>query len=253
MNRSPFDRKISPAKPERQQTTPAKQADVEFKSILGDGAVSELVGLYRQVALLLAPIPHMVVQFMGIEGDEGVSTITREFSHITATELRKSVLLVEVGRGQGEQQEFFSIIPRAGGADADVLNRQVKKAISCAKQSGSLVVSLEKELTSDAIIVQSNEFLNVVRPYFDIVVVDSGAAMSCSESLMICPKVDGVILVVEAEKTSAATTALVKEKIAELGGNLLGAVLNRHHNYIPKFVTKFLKPRRSTLVAQRMQ
>jgi Mrp family chromosome partitioning ATPase len=48
--------------------------------------------------------------------------------------------------------------------------------------------------------------------------------------------VDGVIFVVEAEKTRWPVALAAKEKIVSHGGNILGMVFNKRRFYIPEFV-----------------
>ncbi len=53
-------------------------------------------------------------------------------------------------------------------------------------------------------------------------------------------KVDGVILVVEAEKTKWRTARHVREQIERVGGNILGIVFNKRRYYIPQSIYKYL-------------
>jgi len=46
--------------------------------------------------------------------------------------------------------------------------------------------------------------------------------------------VDGVVLVVEAEKTRWQVVESLKEKIENSGGNILGMVFNKRRFYIPE-------------------
>ncbi len=48
--------------------------------------------------------------------------------------------------------------------------------------------------------------------------------------------VDGVIIVVEAEKTRWQVALSLKEKIINNGGNILGLVFNKRQYYIPQFI-----------------
>jgi Mrp family chromosome partitioning ATPase len=52
--------------------------------------------------------------------------------------------------------------------------------------------------------------------------------------------VDGVVLVVEAEKTRWPVAENVRDKIKGSGGNILGIVLNKRRYYIPEWVYKKL-------------
>jgi len=51
-------------------------------------------------------------------------------------------------------------------------------------------------------------------------------------------KVDGVIFVVEAEKTRWPVAVASKEKVVKHGGNILGMVFNKRRFYIPEAVYK---------------
>ena len=60
------------------------------------------------------------------------------------------------------------------------------------------------------------------------------------DSLAICETVNGVVLVVEAEKTRSAVVQNVKKQILMREGNLLGIVFTKRKFHIPKFLYKFL-------------
>ena len=56
------------------------------------------------------------------------------------------------------------------------------------------------------------------------------------DGLTLSHKVDGVILVVEAECTRWQIVQQTKENIEIRGGKVLGVILNKRRFYIPKFV-----------------
>ena len=58
--------------------------------------------------------------------------------------------------------------------------------------------------------------------------------------LAVSSQVDGVILVVEAERTRWPVAASVKESIERGGGRLLGVVFNKRRHYIPAFIYRRL-------------
>jgi len=53
-------------------------------------------------------------------------------------------------------------------------------------------------------------------------------------------KVDGIVLVVEAEKTRWPVVESVKERITRSGGKILGIVFNKRRYHIPKWIYKTL-------------
>ncbi|MDH3602649.1 MAG: cobalamin biosynthesis protein CobQ, partial [Candidatus Tectomicrobia bacterium] len=57
-----------------------------------------------------------------------------------------------------------------------------------------------------------------------------------ADGLAIVRKVDGVVLVVEAENTRWPVVQSVKDRIIKARGNLLGIVFNKRQYHIPPFL-----------------
>jgi len=51
---------------------------------------------------------------------------------------------------------------------------------------------------------------------------------------------DGVILVVEAERTKAEVIRKIRKDLEATGVNILGVVLNKKRSYIPEYLERFL-------------
>ena len=75
---------------------------------------------------------------------------------------------------------------------------------------------------------------------FDLVLIDSPPLMVSPDALALVSKVDGVVLVVEAEKTKWRTARYVREQIEMVGGKILGIVFNKRRYYIPQSIYKNL-------------
>jgi len=73
-----------------------------------------------------------------------------------------------------------------------------------------------------------------------LIIVDSPPASMFPDGPAIVSRLDGVILVVEAEKTRWHVALSVKEKILKSGGNILGIVFNKRRLYIPEFIYRYL-------------
>jgi Mrp family chromosome partitioning ATPase len=89
------------------------------------------------------------------------------------------------------------------------------------------------EILSSPVIDSCFEML---KKKFEIIVIDSPPATVSPEGLAICSKVDGVILVVEAERVRWPVAQNTKENILRNGGKIIGIVFNKHRHYIPEFV-----------------
>jgi len=87
---------------------------------------------------------------------------------------------------------------------------------------------------------KGNVFWEPLKERFDLIIVDTPPATMFPDGLAIVSQVDGVILVVEAEKTRWQVALNVREKIEKHGGNILGIVFNKRKFYIPDFIYKYL-------------
>jgi Mrp family chromosome partitioning ATPase len=75
---------------------------------------------------------------------------------------------------------------------------------------------------------------------FDLILIDSAPAVKSPDSLALSRFADGVVLVLEAEKTRKPVAENLKNQIARSGGNLLGIVFNKHRHHIPDYIYKRL-------------
>ncbi len=79
-----------------------------------------------------------------------------------------------------------------------------------------------------------------LREQFDFVIFDGSPLRDYSESCFLAEKMDGVILVVEAERTKAEVVRKIRKDLESTGVNILGVVLNKKKNYIPEYLERFL-------------
>jgi non-specific protein-tyrosine kinase len=82
--------------------------------------------------------------------------------------------------------------------------------------------------------------LNRLRAQFDFIVIDGAPVNRYADSSVLATKVDGVILVVEADRTPVADAETAKRQLAKVGARILGVVLNRRRSYIPAFLESLL-------------
>jgi capsular exopolysaccharide synthesis family protein len=84
------------------------------------------------------------------------------------------------------------------------------------------------------------KLLNDLRDRFDFVIIDGAPLNGYSESFFLASKVDGVILVVEAERTKKQVVKKIKKELEWGPVNLLGVVVNKKKNYIPPALERFI-------------
>ena len=85
-----------------------------------------------------------------------------------------------------------------------------------------------------------NTMVSALREKFDFVIFDGSPLRDYSESCFLAGQMDGVILVVEAERTKAEVVRKIRKDLEATGVNILGVVLNKKKNYIPEYLERFL-------------
>jgi Mrp family chromosome partitioning ATPase len=206
-------------------------------------AENEMVVLSRNIDALLPNTPRKMIQFIGAQGGEGTSTVIQDFAMVSAARLGKSVLLLDADPQNPCQHLFFHLQPKFGWEEILRNKRTFKKAI-CRIGDTSLYVypnppgsaSLPKDLFSPEI----KEFWEEAKEKFDLVLIDSAPASASPDGIALSRFMDGVVLVLEADKTRKPVAENLKNQIVQSGGNLLGMVFNNRRYHIPDLVYKRL-------------
>ncbi len=71
---------------------------------------------------------------------------------------------------------------------------------------------------------------------FELIVVDSAPASGSAEGVSLACTADGVVFVVEAERTRRPVAKNGLDAIRKAGGNVLGVVFNKRRYYIPESI-----------------
>jgi Mrp family chromosome partitioning ATPase len=200
----------------------------------------EMALLYQHIDSLLDGSQKKVIQFIAAKEGEGTTTIVQEFARTSATILGKSVFLfdADVGntlprsaggaRGNGDGQDFPDPEPVKGDA---LRESPANTAVCLIPQNAN---GIRKYFYSP----QIDSFWENLRTQFDLVLIDSPSFETSPDGIAIARRVDGVVIVLEAEKTRWPVVERLKEQILSNGGNLLGIVFNKRRRYIPEFLYK---------------
>ena len=75
--------------------------------------------------------------------------------------------------------------------------------------------------------VSVGQIMEAVRSQFDWVLVDTPPIIGLADAAVVCPMVDGVVLVVAGESTRKPQVERAIEQVQSVGGKILGVVLNK--------------------------
>ena len=183
------------------------------------------------------------IMFTSTAHGDGSSFTAVSFATTLARDCRQNVILIDANLRCPRIHEIFNIEYRQGLSNQ--LTKDEGKIYILKKVGhGELYLMPCGEKNSEPInLFESIRFektLQTMREKFDYVILDTPPVNSYAESIVIASKVDGVILVVESDKTRQQVALRAKEEMEKAGANVLGVILNKRKHYIPEWIYKRL-------------
>lgn len=141
----------------------------------------------------------------------------------------KKVILVDADLRRPRQHRLFQVRPQSGltqslldgNLQSHLLESPVENLMLL--PAGPLPPNPTELLASQ----RMADALEELGRLADVVVMDTVPVLPLADSLVLAPKADGVVLVMEAGKTRRAAARQAVESLAHAGANLVGAVLNK--------------------------
>ncbi len=203
----------------------------------------EMVQLQQRLGSFLADPQRNIIQFISCRNQEGVSTIVQEFARVLVEKQGKNVLLIDGDSEKMTQHHSFGIPPKMsllqimhnGGNLEEALTSVMHSRLFLAQFSGGRQEGIQHD-SSDCI----GDVWVHIRKKFDLIIIDSAPMDTSDQGLELCRGVDGVVMVVEAEKTRSYVISHLRDQIVQNGGKLLGVVFNKQAHYIPEWLYKRL-------------
>jgi Mrp family chromosome partitioning ATPase len=200
-----------------------------------------ITNLYRTIDVMLPEQSRKTIQFISVQQGEGVSTIVHEVARTASGRLGKKVLILNAIRHNSErtlsdmQWTGPNIMRKNGGV----------MGTACFQTSNANLCIAYLPIGTDAgsgfyDLKAAGAFLTDLGQHFDLILIDSPPLSEEPGSVDMVRYADGVILVLEAERTKWFVAENVKEKILKNGGNILGVVFNKRRYHIPKFIYQWL-------------
>ena len=180
--------------------------------------------------------PLQLISVTACYGKEGTSTIAANLSVTLAH--HGSVLLLDANVNKPSIHKIFRLDLSPGLAET-LQSEDRHAAIS--KPARNLDILSAGHMSGDVpSLLESpqnlSELLSTYKRSFRFIVVDSPPINEKSAALRLASLVDGVILVVEAERTRWEAVRRVKDQLVQVKANVLGIVLNKRRFPIPAFM-----------------
>jgi MinD-like ATPase involved in chromosome partitioning or flagellar assembly len=173
----------------------------------------------------------------------GCTTATVSLAHSLAHFVSEHILVIDGNNkssnlsnqlGIGDQQGFCNLLNLADDFDIAFLTHQQPDYGFDVLPYG---VDCHTKKTSCKYV---GAVLDKLKEHYQYLLFDSPSIYLNYEVLVMAPMFDGVILVLESEKTRWEVAQTMTERLQHSGAKVAGAIFNRRKYYLPKWVYKLL-------------
>jgi hypothetical protein len=198
----------------------------------------QLETLYQSLESSLSSAGRAVA-FTASRTGEGTTTIVQQFAAFLISTFKPALLIVDANPNQAVAKgwdggltslaELVRALPSNGGPRA--------------KRQSISIASLPPDVIN--ILATGNDAAELVdmarlRARFDYILFDVPAISTHPAAVSIGRHVDGVVIIVEAERTRWPVVVNTKRAYQSVGAEVLGVVLNKRRFYIPSWIYKKL-------------
>ncbi len=174
---------------------------------------------------------------------EGKTTVALQLARAAAIEAELSVLLIDAHPAHPELAELFGYRPTPGFAD--VLDGQATAdEVVCATAIkgldlvpfGGLHPGRVSRYEPEHLRTKLAELRTAGGAGYDLLILDGPSSFGELDLTLSAAFLDGVVLVIECERTRWEVVRNYQDRLREGNANLLGAVMNKRKYYIPKSI-----------------
>jgi Mrp family chromosome partitioning ATPase len=200
------------------------------------GASRPMQTLFRAVEPLVSTVQGgAMIMFSSAHAGEGKTTVCGSYAATLAQNFGKSVLILDADRGHTLTRQWGS--PKSATFSALEESSEPAAVLHAGRRmgpSGSIsVLPVESASADSPELVLIAHIKDKLAKTFDYILIDAPAVADVSWSPSIGAMTDGVILVVEAERTRWPVALNAKQEFESGGARVVGVFLNKRRFYIP--------------------
>ncbi|KWT82983.1 CpsD/CapB family tyrosine-protein kinase [Candidatus Magnetominusculus xianensis] len=211
---------------------------VDYKRLISSNR-RELLNFKGNLLSIAAAKDVKSIMVTSAMNGEGKTTTALSLAYTLAVNAKDNVYLADGSWNAPKIDKIFNMGEAPGISDyfqgAIGLNSVVRQTqidnlsiIPFGKKTSSSMEILKPELLKEKIAE--------LRSKCDYVIFDSASIMGSADIAVLSTFFDGVIMVVECEKTKWQVVDLAKSKLEAAGAKIIGAVLNKRKFYIPRWL-----------------
>ena len=182
------------------------------------------------------------ILFVSPTGGEGNSTVLAHFATVLACEGDR-VLVVDTNLRRPSIHRIFNVELKNGFSEF-ILQESSLESVMKGTSFRNLQIVTSGDIHSDPFAVISLKSLDSciarLKLKADWVLFDSPSIDSYNDALALAPRLDGVVLVIQAETTRWEVAMSARQRMEASNARILGVVLNKRRFYIPEWLYKRL-------------
>jgi Mrp family chromosome partitioning ATPase len=197
------------------------------------GIDDEAAQLFARLRPLLEQRRSLILHVTAASPGEGTSTVAQALARHAAATGRYRTLLIDANPAHAKRLNGG---PTIGLVESHRARTEVAASVSMVEADRLGTVSLASAGSYHAGLPEYAEIeriYNALRSQWPVIVVDAAPALGSVDILNIAALSDGVLLVVEAERSRHMVVKRAKEQLESTGAHILGVVLNRRRLHIP--------------------
>ncbi|MEW6607633.1 MAG: CpsD/CapB family tyrosine-protein kinase [bacterium] len=209
--------------------------DFDLRSSFG-AAFYNLLG---KIYLLVKEGSLKTILITSTFGGEGKTVVAANLALGFAKVNEMKTILIDSDLYHPTIHHLFNLNKDPGLSDVLINSCQLNDVVTKLNIKNLCVIPSGKSSSSTSMLLGSNkmnEIIQVLKGASDIILLDSAPVLSSSDPLVLCPYVDGVILVVEADKTQREMIQRAQLSIESTQTKILGVVLNKKEHILPQYV-----------------
>ena len=218
----------------------ADQSQASTAPVLFDSLADHF---YRVAADLYPPGDSQALVIAAANPGEGASTIALNLAAALARNRARSVLLVDANVRSPQLHALYGV-PRAPGLADTLLQPGSDDAIIVSVgDTGMHLVPAGIEVANPIMLFESGAMQTLLgswRKRFDAIVIDAAPLVRYPETAALAAGTDGVVLVLEAERTRQEVARAGQSLLERAQITLRGTILNKKQHIIPQRIYQLL-------------
>ena len=220
----------------------ARKRRMAFGSYVAGPWAEEYKRLQNNIASLLPDVNPRILLFAGVTDGEGNETVVSRFG-LNLAALGEKVLLIDAQMREPVLHQFFGIEQIPGTTELLSGRLSLTEVMRRTPLDGLLVIPGGSAVSNPFLAHELDtlcDVTDVMKAFADWIIFSCPSVNTYNDAVALSGMVDGVVLVVQGEKTRWEVAQAAKDRLLQAGANILGVVLNDRRHHIPGWIYKRL-------------